>query len=237
MLPLPAWRPLDRCTPATRELLASSAEPLDLAPGECLIQRGERPDHVFLLREGVLRVFHGKEDGTQFTVKLLRGPLAVGVVEVVRESPWIASVEVLGRAEGLRIPAASVQEAMARDHRFSLDVMAELAEMFESTMQMTRVLGFDDCNTRLARILLDYAEQFGRPDGEAVVIRFALSRERLSREIGAARRSVDRGLEKLAHDQLVTLSPRGWLTVHDLEKLRSLVAEHSGSPLPSAARR
>ncbi len=70
-------------------------------------------------------------------------------------------------------------------------------------------------------MLLEYAEHFGRPSPEGLVIRYPLSRQRLTLEIGAARRTVDRALAALAREGLLSLSPKGWQVLHQPESLRA----------------
>ncbi|MHB8877656.1 MAG: helix-turn-helix domain-containing protein [Myxococcaceae bacterium] len=102
--------------------------------------------------------------------------------------------------------------------------MADLASKFEGTIRSTRHLGFDDCETRLVRVLLEYAEHFGRESAAGVTVRFALSLERLAREVGVTRRSIDRAMAGLSKAGLVERSPKGWLVLRDLAAVRARVS-------------
>jgi len=219
--PVFSWGLMEACAPETRRRLESAAQLLHIPAGDQLLTAGEEADAITLLTEGVVRVFHALAEDCQFTVKLLRAPNSAGLVEVVRGTRWVASIEALTPLEGFRIPAAVIREALETDFAFASRVLADMAAKFEGTIRASRVMGFDGCEQRLIRVLLEYAEHFGRPSTEGLVIRYALSRQRLALEIGAARRSVDRGLAALAKQGLLTLSSKGWQVLHDVEALRA----------------
>lgn len=222
---LSAWAPLEACDPATRSRLTRLATPASFAPGQRLIEAGGMPERVVMASEGVLRVFHARGKDVQFTVKLLAAPDAVGLVEVVRGTPFAASVEALTPVSGVYLPSEALREALVRDPMFAQAVLADLAAKFEGTIHATRALGFDSCDARLARVLLEYAEHFGRPGASQTVVRYALSRQRLARETGSARRSVDRALQRFAAAGVLSLSPKGWLVVNDATRLRAEIGE------------
>jgi CRP/FNR family transcriptional regulator, cyclic AMP receptor protein len=218
---LPAWSPLGACARTTRVQLEAAALPLELPAGATFHTAGESVEGLTLLSQGVVRIFHALSPDCQFTVKLLRAPHILGVIEVMQARPWVASAEALTPLEGYVLPAPVFREALAMDHGFTTAVLTDLAASFEGTIRVSRAMGFDGCEQRLIRVLLEYAEHFGRPGEEGLVIRYPLSRQRLALEIGAARRSVDRALASLAASKLLSLSSKGWQVLHAPDALRA----------------
>ncbi|MGZ3460510.1 MAG: Crp/Fnr family transcriptional regulator, partial [Archangium sp.] len=217
------WEPLAASSPHTVAALEAVAEPWSLPGGAPIITAGLEPDGIHLLSRGVVRVFHALARNCQFTVKLLRAPQALGLLEVMRGMRWAASVEAHTPLEGLRRPAGALRAALEQDHPFALAVLRDMATRFEGTIHSCRSMGFDGCEQRLVRVLLEYAEHFGQPGDEGLVIRFPVTRQRLSLEIGAVRRSVDRGLAALVRQKLLSLSPKGWQVIHDVQALRARI--------------
>ncbi|MCY1076099.1 Crp/Fnr family transcriptional regulator [Archangium lansingense] len=221
--PLTTWGSLSTCTRTTRDRLEAAALPFEHPAGVTIATASASAEGVMLLSQGVVRIFHALSPDCQFTVKLVPTPNVLGVVEVTQSSPWVASAEALTPLEGCLIPAPVFREALAMDHSFTTAVLADLAACFERTIRVTRTMGFDGCEQRLIRVLLEYAEHFGRPTEDGLVIRYPLSRQRLALEIGAARRSVDRALAALAARKLLSLSPKGWQVIHAPDELRALL--------------
>jgi len=217
----PAWGALGACAPTTRARLETAALPLEHPAGAPIAIAGESAEGILLLSQGVVRIFHALSPDNQFTVKLLRTPTVLGVIEVTQSSPWVASAEALSPTEGYVIPAPVFREALSMDHGFTTAVLTDLAASFAGTIRVSRAMGFDKCEQRLIRVLLEYAEHFGRASEEGLVIRYPLSRQRLALEIGAARRSVDRVLADLTAEKLLSLSAKGWQVLHAPGELRS----------------
>ena len=217
----PLWSPLEACAQKTLEKLEAVAVPIRIPTGAPVTTADQTAEGLILLLEGVVRIFHALAEDSQFTMKLIRAPAALGEVEVTQRLPWGASVEALTPVEGLLLPADAVREALAMDFGFTTAVLDDLARKFARTIRASRALGFDGCEQRLIRVLLEYAEHFGRPSEEGLVIRYPLSRQRLALEIGAARRSVDRALAALTAEKLLSLSSKGWLVLHAPAELRA----------------
>lgn len=218
------------------QMLEAGAEHRLLAPGTLLLTSGEPADAIWFVTEGVVRIFHGRPDEPQFTAKLLRAPVTLGIVEILNGTSWVGSVEALAEVHAVRVDAERFRAALGRDATFADSVLRELAEKFEGTMRLSRELGFDDAEMRLVRVLLEYAEHFGRPTPAGVEIRFPLPRERLARELGTARRTVDHALLSLRRQNLVWLSPKGWQVLAGIDSLRAHLAGKSARAIGARAR-
>ena len=217
------WPPLKACAKETLARLIAASEATQYRAGEAILTIGETSDAVVVLSDGVVRVFHYKEPGVEFTVKLLRAPVAVGLVEVVTGHRWEASIEALLPAAAIVVPNWALRAEIARDAPLARAILAELAQLFEGTIRSNHHLGFDDAETRLLRVLLEYADHFGRPSPEGIVVRYALSLERLAREVGVNRRSIDRAMADLHKARLVERTPKGWLLLRDRDAARTRV--------------
>jgi CRP/FNR family transcriptional regulator len=217
------WPPLQACAPETLARLQAASVNLELAAGERLLTAGDVPNRIVVFSEGVLRVFHAASTEQEFTVKLLRTPVAVGLVEVITGNPWAGSVEALTPAAALELPADALRTEIDRDAALARALLSNLAMLFEGTIRSNRHLGFDDCETRLLRVLLEYADHFGRAGDDGLVLRFPLPLERLAREVGVTRRSIDRAISDLGKAGLVGRNSKGWLVLKDRDAARARV--------------
>jgi CRP-like cAMP-binding protein/Fe-S-cluster-containing dehydrogenase component len=105
---------------AIQELL-SSAELVQLKPGQLLFREGSPPEHVYLVRSGFLRVTRaappqllGTPAGEQVLVYFREGDLFGALPLLFHERAQVFSVHASSRAEVIRIPAASLSAVMAK---------------------------------------------------------------------------------------------------------------------------
>lgn len=215
------WESVRASSRETSEALSGAARAQTLAPGELLLTSGALAESVWFVSEGIVRIYQGRPGEPQFTTKILRAPLALGIPEVLNRSSFVGSVEALKPVNALQVPAEAFRTAMERDPAFAQVVLADVVAKYEGTMRLIGSLGFDDAEVRLCRILLEYARHFGRPTMDGLEIRFPLPRERLAREVGTARRTVDRALRSLRELELCWPNPRGWQVLKSLEALQA----------------
>src|SRR5262245_32967635 len=74
------------------------------APGARVVSAGEPLDHLHVLLDGSVRVFHQNPDGLEVTVKLLRAPVVYGDIELFHGLPFLECVAALEEARIARIP-------------------------------------------------------------------------------------------------------------------------------------
>jgi len=230
------WQTVEQASRETAQALADAARPFTARPGEYLLLGGEAAEAIHFAAEGIVRIFEGRPGEPQFTTKVLRAPVTLGIAEALNGTRYVGSVEALTEVSGRRLPAAAFCAAVQRDADFGKRVLADVAEKFEGTMRLLGSLGFDDAEVRVCRILLEYARHFGRPSSEGLEIRFPLPRERLAREVGTARRTVDRALRTLREKQLCWTSPRGWQVLSSAEALQAHLEEKTSKNLAASGR-
>lgn len=105
---------------AIQELL-SSADLVQLKPGQLLFREGSPPEHVYLVRSGFLRVSRaapahalGTPAGEQVLVYFREGDLFGALPLLFHERAQAFTVQASSRAEVIRIPAAAFSALMAK---------------------------------------------------------------------------------------------------------------------------
>jgi CRP/FNR family transcriptional regulator, cyclic AMP receptor protein len=80
-------------------------------------------------------------------------------------------------------------------------------------------LVFRSVPSRVAKILLELAEDFGRREAHGLVIDLAISQEELATLVGASRQAVNASLRELEREGVVRRNGR-WLVLLDVGALR-----------------
>ncbi len=106
-------------------VLAQALEERTLAKGEVLFDVGDRPDALFIVQAGLVKVSTAQGNPGAVSVALGKGS-TFGEVGVMERSVSVASAEALRNSEVLRIPGETVRR-LAREHRAFGVRMIELA--------------------------------------------------------------------------------------------------------------
>jgi CRP-like cAMP-binding protein len=103
--------------------------------------------------------------------------------------------------------------------RIALSITAQMGGRFKRIESRVENLVFRNLRSRIARILLELAEDFGRPEDGGTLVDIPLSQGDVATLVGATRQSVNLCLGELRAAQLVSYRSRRFL-LRDPDALR-----------------
>jgi CRP-like cAMP-binding protein len=154
-------------------------------------------------------------------VKLFRAPALFGEMEVMAERPFLEYVMTLEYSTILQVPSDLFHKLVRSQPRFAQAIAVDLAARLCIATHNERALAFDDVETRLANLLLDYAQFFGAPEGNgAIRLTVPLSQESMARDLAVSRKSLTRSLLKLKREGLLDKNNARYV-LRDIDAIRS----------------
>jgi CRP/FNR family cyclic AMP-dependent transcriptional regulator len=175
--------------------LADAAFARRLARGQVLFVAGEPSEHLFVVRQGRLKVSVGSEHGDELVLTVVGPGDALGELSVVDRLPRSAGATALDDAEVWCVPAAAVRELLHRSPAVTLAIAEDLAGRVRTLTGAAADLVFLDLPRRLAKLLV------GSDGGVA-----DLPQSEVAAQLGVTRQSLNRALGRLQE--------RGWIAVH-----------------------
>lgn len=220
--PRPASRGfLERLDERARAALAAAGNEGRYRKGDALFRVGDRGGFVVLITEGRAKVVVPSEEGTEVVLGI-RGPGdVVGEMAALDhdDAPRMASIVAL---EPLRCRVVPVDEfaAFLDTHpRAALALLRTVADRMRDAESRRVELGTASTSRRLARLLTELSDTYGRVTGDGIRLDLPLSQQELAGLVGASRESVARAFKTLRTHGLVSTGTRS-VVVHDLRSLR-----------------
>lgn len=204
---LAAVPPFDRLEPAGRRAALREATEVSLRTGRALCCQGDRAERCWVVVAGRLRGLMYRSDETSVELGHAGPGDWLGLAETLLDGPYLAdhvaeehcTLAGFGRVGiGRLLEVAGVRGALLRE-------MARRYCTLHARFELVQPID------RLVRFLLD------RAGGGGVV---AGTQDEIAEAVGAARETVNRNLQRLQDEGLVTVS-RGAVTVVDAERLRA----------------
>jgi CRP/FNR family cyclic AMP-dependent transcriptional regulator len=195
--------------------------------GEILMLEGMPSDCVHVIRSGVVKIV-GEGDAVGLDEGSARGVLVVrsrgelvGEFGVLDGGPRVATVTAASPVESLRIGAAAFLRYM-RDHPdASLEISRSLVrKMRLATRRRVEVKGHAGY-ARLARVLLELAEQYGEDGDGGRVLGFALTQAELGGIASVAPATAERLLRMLRDGGIVSTGYRR-IVIHQMDALGAI---------------
>jgi CRP-like cAMP-binding protein len=185
--------------------LFASAKPMRLAADEVLFLAGDPGEGCYRIDEGLLKVMMVSRSGTERILAFLGAGAIVGELSIIDGRTRSASV-VAVRDTVLSFLSRAAFEAFAQKHsEVYKSLVTLLASRLRETDTAVAAESFLPLRGRVARTLLDLAENFGQDVGAGrIVIHQKIGQSDLAAMAGIARENVSRILNDWKRRKLVS---------------------------------
>lgn len=169
-----------------------------------IVSEGDKTDSLYIILEGRVKAFVADDHGNEMVLST-QGPGEYFGEMVLDEGPRSASVMTLEPSRFLVVPQKDFRDFVVRNPAFALSLIEKLIGRVRSLTASVKSLALMDVYGRVARLLLELAEE--REEG--LVIMQRLTQQEMASRIGASREMVSRILKDLSTGGYLTQSRAG----------------------------
>lgn len=194
------------------------------AQGESLFREGDPGAVLYIVKSGQVRIFvHGNGSGVETSVILCGRPGDIfGELAIVDGLPRSASAMAMEETIVYTINRDAFRFHMRRMPQLALNFMQLLSVRVRYNTKQVNSFASLSIPKRLARTLLELAQNYGEVDDAGVRISANLTQSDLASLIGATRESTNKALSIFRRQELISLSG-DHIIVLDPEALRKQV--------------
>jgi CRP/FNR family transcriptional regulator len=231
-------------SPESREELACRVRERTFAPGEEIFHVGDPGDHLFVITEGRVRIELPTDDGPPVVLNVIEPGEFFGELALCDGRPRSASAIAMEAVHTLTLSHADFQDFLGVSPQASGHIIMVLSDRLRQVSDHLAESIFYDTASRLARRLLELAEQEGLPDtnassaptpqgvtplgrsGRTVTITRELTPDDLAEMVGATSERIHQELENLEQDQILTVHGNQ-ITIRSLPLLKERIRRKS----------
>ena len=202
--------------------LAAACVVRTVPSGTMLFTAGDESRGLHLVAKGGVRIFRVSSEGREQVLHLEGPGRPVAELPLFDGGPYPASAITTVESQLVFLPRAAFESIYMSDPDAARIIIRALGERLRHLVQVTETLAFRDVASRLALLLVRYAELEGQQTDAGVEIVIGRTREALALEIGTARESVSRAFRQLQAKGLVLPASGKRLVIPDLQKLRTI---------------
>lgn len=182
-----------------------------VARGVTVVQAGEVTDNIYFVLNGSMKVLVSDEDGREVIFTIIGQGAVFGEMGIFDASPRSASVISAVPSDLVVFSQADFLVIMKNHFEVCLRIMSSLAQRLREADRKIESLALMDVYGRVARLLLDMAENV---DGN-ILIKKKISKQDIAKMIGASREMVSRVMKDLIARGLIRESAHGQLVLLD----------------------
>ena len=169
-----------------------------------IVTEGDKTDSLYVILEGRVKVFVSDDSGNEVLL-LTQGAGEYFGELVLDEGPRSASIMTLEPSRFLVVSKADFRDFVMHNPAFALSLIEKLIGRVRSLTASVKSLALMDVYGRVARLLLELAED----DSGQLVISQRLTQQDIASRIGASREMVSRILKDLSTGGYLTQSRTG----------------------------
>jgi len=205
-------------TAETLEELASSARRRRYRKGEVIFHEGDDGDTLYVLESGRVKVVTDAASGSEALFTILGPGECFGELSMIDSAPRSATVEALEPVESILLRRPDFLAVLHASPDTTERLLVTMSAMIRRITQMVGDLAFLDVEGRLAKKLLQMADEYGHPVKDGIEIDLPINHEEIAAMIGTTRPTVNR-LLNLFKDQGAIRYERGRITILDANRL------------------
>jgi CRP/FNR family transcriptional regulator, cyclic AMP receptor protein len=201
------------------ERLSSRLQSRRFARDEVVFLRGDEGTDLYIIHKGEVAIRLSSPDGKEITLALLLKGGSFGELALLDGEP--RSTDAVAREETwlLSLRREDFQRFLEEKPEVVPNLLANLSRMARRVTRTVHDANFLDARARLARVLLDLAQDQGKPGAEEVAIPSRLTQAELANLCGLTRESTNRWLRFYVREGLLSYEG-GVITLRDTRHLR-----------------
>jgi CRP/FNR family cyclic AMP-dependent transcriptional regulator len=171
--------------------------------GERIFSPAAHPQSVYLLERGLVRIHRVSSSGVETTFGYVRRGEIFGELAAFSARPRESYATAVRSSLVWRLPRGVINEVLALHPGITIAITRQVGSRLKRIESRVEHLVFRSVSSRVAAILLELAEDFGRVEGDGVVIHLAISQEELATLVGASRQAVNASLREFERDGVI----------------------------------
>ncbi|SFN65624.1 cAMP-binding domain of CRP or a regulatory subunit of cAMP-dependent protein kinases [Streptomyces sp. cf124] len=218
---------LDTLSPRTRAAFTRLGALRRYALGDVLIREGDHAQELMVLHEGLVKVTARLDRDRAFLTDIRIAGDVVGEVAVTDAGPRSATVTACGDVLASVVPAQELESFLDASSETSQAFRRMLCVRLRRSDRLRLELGRYPVPVRLARVLVELAESYGRPrrtfeglDWNRRRIDVNLSQSEFAALTASTTDTVHKALARLRNDRIITTGSRQ-TDVLDMGRLRA----------------
>ncbi|GAB2698410.1 Crp/Fnr family transcriptional regulator [Kitasatospora kifunensis] len=204
-----------------REELLSIGSPWQYPPGKKILEEGESGDYLVLLKTGQVKVTRRLGNGHEALIAIRVGGDVVGEMAVMDDVPRSATVTACDDIDACVVQGQAMRNFLDKCPEAAIQVVRLSNRRLRTANSWRIAFGEFPVRVRLARVLAELAEDYGKPVLSYTVIGLDLTHTELAALIGARRETVQKTLASFRAEKIITTGSRR-MEVIKLDRLRAI---------------
>lgn len=171
--------------------------------GSIILSENDNPDFLAIINEGSVKAFKLTPEGREQILYVFTEGDFFAEHALLFNRPAFYSIAALERVMLCFLYKKDFQRLLRDNPDISIKIISELGERLFRLENAVQNMDVRSVESRISMVLSEWADKFGVPQREGILVKMPLSREGLANYIGIARETLSRKLGSMESEGLV----------------------------------
>lgn len=173
------------------------------SPKDTIFAPGDPDDQLYFLLSGTVRLYKIYGDFKEATTALLKDAGIFGKLNLVEGRWQNVFAEAVTESRVAGVQKSSLEAVIKRDPEFALRLFSSFSERLRQSDEVIESLLHREVSTRLATLLSNLGERFGRQNGTGILIDVRLTHQDLANMIASTREAVSKVMSEFQREGVI----------------------------------
>lgn len=190
--------------------------------GEVLCREGEVSDNLFLIRDGKIKISKVTKSGKEQILHILTKGDFFGEANLFDDKESNFTATAISNAKVGTLSKSNLEQILKMNPQISMKILKELSHKLAETEELAKFLATKDVDARIASMLLEFSNKFGKLVDGKMHIDLPLNREDMANYCGITRETISRKLSKFENENIIELKGNKVVIIKDMDLIKDL---------------
>jgi len=189
--------------------------------GENIFLEGMEASTLYLINEGKIKVFKYTKDGKEQILHILNEGDFLGELNLFKKGEYSFNAEAIENTKLCTLTKDKMRQLILTRPEIGLKILEAVGDRLSSLETLAQNLATNDVESRIANLLINLKEKYGKEISEGVEINLPITREEMSNYTGVVRETISRKLKKFEEEGIIDIIGIKKIVIKNEEKLES----------------
>ncbi len=201
----------------------SSFEVERVSKGEAIFKSGHPANVMFIVYEGIFKLMKPLSDGREQILYIFKAGDFVGGLNILSGDKYVYNGVCLTDCVIIKISSCDFKNVLLKNREFLLKLLEKTYERVRKSESLIDVLSGINANMKVAKLLINFAQIYGKITREGILLNLDINREELGFYSGITRETISRKLNQFEKADYIKLLPKGRILIRSIENLYDLI--------------
>ncbi|WP_041719298.1 Crp/Fnr family transcriptional regulator [Alkaliphilus oremlandii] len=195
----------------------------DYYKGETIFLEGSEAKRLYLVNEGRIKIYKFTKDGKEQILHILSEGDFFGELNLFKTGTYNFNAEAITPTKLCTLTKENMKDLILSKPEIGMKILEVVGDRLSRVETLAQNLATNDVDSRIAYLLLDLKQKYGKKVPEGIEISLKLTREEMSNYTGVARETMSRKLKKFEEEGIIKLVGAKKVIIVDEESLSDYV--------------